>query len=75
MWFIPLVDGTTSVGAVCWPYYLKTRDTDPSTFFLRHAADVPPLWERVKDATLIEPATAYRQLIRIHRSAWQVTDS
>ena len=25
-WFIPLADGTTSVGAVCWPYYLKSRE-------------------------------------------------
>jgi flavin-dependent dehydrogenase len=58
MWFIPLADGTTSVGAVCWPYYLKTRDTDPSTFFLRTLQTCPPLWERVKYATLIEPATA-----------------
>ncbi len=58
MWFIPLADGSTSVGAVCWPYYLKTRDTDPSTFFLRTLQMCPPLWERVKDATLIEPATA-----------------
>lgn len=58
MWFIPLADGSTSVGAVCWPYYLKTRDTDPSTFFLRTLQTCPPLWERVKDATLIEPATA-----------------
>src|SRR5487761_2163596 len=24
-WFIPLIDGTTSVGAVTWPYYLKSR--------------------------------------------------
>ena len=58
MWFIPLADGTTSVGAVCWPYYLKTRDTDPSTFFLRTLQTCPALWERVKDATLIAPATA-----------------
>lgn len=58
MWFIPLADGATSVGAVCWPYYLKTRDTDPSTFFLRTLETCPSLWERVKDATLIEPATA-----------------
>ena len=33
-WFIPLKDGTTSVGAVCWPYYLKTRKGDPTEFFL-----------------------------------------
>ena len=59
MWFIPLADGTTSVGAVCWPYYLKTRDTDPSTFFLRTLQTLcAPLWERVKNAELIEPATA-----------------
>ena len=58
MWFIPLVDGSTSVGAVCWPYYLKTRDTDPSTFFLRTLQTCPALWARVKEATLIEPATA-----------------
>ncbi len=24
-WFIPLADGITSVGAVTWPYYMKTR--------------------------------------------------
>ena len=58
MWFIPLGDGTTSVGAVCWPYYLKTRNTDPSAFFLQTLQSCPPMWERVKDATLIEPATA-----------------
>ncbi|MGH6610112.1 MAG: NAD(P)/FAD-dependent oxidoreductase [Burkholderiaceae bacterium] len=59
MWFIPLADGSTSVGAVCWPYYLKTRDSDPSTFFLKTLEELcPPLWERVKDAKLIAPATA-----------------
>lgn len=58
MWFIPLADGTTSVGAVCWPYYLKTRDTDPSTFFLRTLQSCPPMWARLKNAQLIAPATA-----------------
>src|SRR5262249_59324533 len=27
-WVIPLTDGATSIGAVCWPYYMKTRKTD-----------------------------------------------
>ena len=27
-WMIPLRDGVTSVGAVCWPEYLKTRSGD-----------------------------------------------
>ena len=58
MWFIPLADGSTSVGAVCWPYYLKSRDTDPSTFFINTLKTAPMLWERLKDAELIAPATA-----------------
>lgn len=58
MWFIPLADGTTSVGAVCWPYYLKTRQTDPSSFFIETLKMAPMLWERLKDAELIAPATA-----------------
>jgi flavin-dependent dehydrogenase len=32
-WFIPLADGTTSVGATCWPHYLKTRDKPLAEFF------------------------------------------
>ncbi len=40
-WFIPLLDGTTSVGAVCWPYYMKSRKTDPTTFF-----STPSPWRR-----------------------------
>jgi flavin-dependent dehydrogenase len=57
-WYIPLRDGTTSVGAVCWPYYLKSRKTDPTTFFLQTIALSPPLAERLKNATMINEATA-----------------
>ena len=57
-WFIPLADGTTSVGAVCWPYYMKTRRTSPDQFFLDTIALCPALAERLRDAKLIEPATA-----------------
>ena len=28
VWLIPLRDGVTSVGAVCWPDYLKQRQGD-----------------------------------------------
>ena len=58
IWFIPLSDGTTSVGAVCPPDYLKTRKTDVTTFFHQIIAQVPPLAERLKHATLTGPATA-----------------
>src|SRR6185436_5735859 len=57
-WFIPLLDGTTSVGAVCWPYYLKSRKTDPTTFFLDTVALCPPLAGRLENAKLVAPATA-----------------
>jgi flavin-dependent dehydrogenase len=57
-WFIPLLDGTTSVGAVCWPYYLKSRKADPSTFFLETIAMCPPLARRLENARLVAPATA-----------------
>ena len=57
-WFIPLRDGTTSVGAVCWPYYLKSRKTDPTTFFLDTIALCPPLAERLRDAKLTNEVTA-----------------
>ncbi len=57
-WFIPLRDGTTSVGAVCWPYYFKQRKTDPTAFFLDTIKLSPELADRLKDARLTAPATA-----------------
>jgi 2-polyprenyl-6-methoxyphenol hydroxylase-like FAD-dependent oxidoreductase len=57
-WFIPLHDGATSIGAVCWPYYMKSRRTDPEKFFLDTIALCPALAERLRDATLCSPVTA-----------------
>ena len=57
-WFIPLRDGVTSVGAVCWPSYLKTRRGDPSAFLLQTIALCPPLAERLAQATLVGAVTA-----------------
>jgi len=57
-WFIPLHDGATSVGAVCWPYYMKSRRTDPETFFFDTIALCPALAERLRDAKLCSPVTA-----------------
>jgi flavin-dependent dehydrogenase len=53
-WFIPLADGTTSIGAVCWPYYLKSRDKPLKEFFLDTIALAPQLAERLKGATLVD---------------------
>jgi flavin-dependent dehydrogenase len=58
IWFIPLADGTTSIGAVCRPDYVKTRKTDVTQFLMDTFALSPKLMDRLKDATIIEPATA-----------------
>jgi 2-polyprenyl-6-methoxyphenol hydroxylase-like FAD-dependent oxidoreductase len=57
-WFIPLADGTTSVGAVCWPYYMKSRQNEPERFFLDTIALCPALAERLREARLGSPVTA-----------------
>jgi flavin-dependent dehydrogenase len=57
-WFIPLADGNTSIGATCWPYYMKTRKTDVTQFFMDTIALCPALMERMKNAKLETPVTA-----------------
>jgi flavin-dependent dehydrogenase len=57
-WLIPLKDGTTSVGAVCWPYYMKSRKTDPTTFLRETIAMCPDLAKRLEGAEMTGPATA-----------------
>jgi flavin-dependent dehydrogenase len=54
IWFIPLADGTTSVGATCWPGYLKTRDKPLKDFFFDTLALAPALMERLHGATLVD---------------------
>ena len=58
LWLIPLAGGTSSVGAVCWPYYMKTRKTEPRQFLLDTIALCPALAERLANATLVSPVTA-----------------
>ncbi len=57
-WFIPLADGTTSVGAVTWPAYLKTRKNPVQDFFFDLIAQCPALAARLKDAELVSPVEA-----------------
>lgn len=58
-WFIPLADGMTSVGAVSWPYYLKTRNKKPlAQFLLETIALCPALAARLEHAQLVSPVEA-----------------
>jgi len=58
-WLIPLADGATSVGAVTWPYYLKSRNKKPlEQFFLETISQCSSLSEQLADARLISPVEA-----------------
>ncbi len=57
-WFIPLADGTTSVGAVCWPYYLHSRKKSVGAFLSDTIELCPQLAERMKNAKLVSEAYA-----------------
>ena len=53
-WLIPLRDGTTSVGAVCWPHYLKSRSKPLPEFFADTIAMCPALAARLAGASLVD---------------------
>ena len=57
-WFIPLADGTTSIGAVCPPAYFKNRKGDLTEFFMKTIALCPEIADRLKQSELIAPAIA-----------------
>lgn len=56
-WFIPLSDGSTSIGAVCRPDYIKSRTTDLDAFFMATISMCPAIAERLSQAKLLAPVT------------------
>jgi flavin-dependent dehydrogenase len=58
MWFIPLREGVTSVGAVCWPEYLKSREGSLEDFLWATIRKAPRAIERMKDAKLVSEVRA-----------------
>lgn len=56
-WMIPLKDGAMSVGAVCWPYYLKSRQGSLESFFMDTIRLCPGVAERLENARLVTPVT------------------
>ncbi len=57
-WIIPFKDGTTSVGAVCWPSYISTRKVPLEQFLRDTIALCPPVAERMANAKLLGQAYA-----------------
>ena len=58
-WFMPLADGTTSIGAGCRSEFIKSRRGGLQSFFLDTIA-LCPMLERLRDARLVSPLTATR---------------
>lgn len=57
-WMIPLRDGRMSVGAVCFPEYLRTRKSSPEEFLWQTIRSCASVHERMRDATLQGDARA-----------------
>ncbi len=57
-WMIPLKDGLMSVGAVCFPEYLKTRDCPPAEFLQRTISMAPEVADRMKNSMLAGEVSA-----------------
>ena len=52
VWMIPLKDGMMSVGCVCWPDYLKKRNTSLNEFLHQTLQLIPAISTRIKNARL-----------------------
>ena len=57
-WLIPFQDGSASVGAVCQPSYLKTRQSSLEEFFQQTTQLNPQLAERLQSSSASMPVTA-----------------
>lgn len=58
-WFIPLADGTTSIGMVTWPYFMKTKGDRSLDQFLLEGIKLCPLLEsKLLDAKMVSGAEA-----------------
>ncbi len=55
LWMIPLQDDVMSIGAVCWPEYLKQRRGETEAFFWKTLALCPAAYERVGHAQAVTP--------------------
>jgi len=55
MWLIPLRQDVMSIGAVCFPDYLKTRRGDNEDFLMRTLESEPAAWDRMANAQRVAP--------------------
>lgn len=55
MWLIPLRDDVMSIGAVCFPEYLKTRRGENEAFLMKTLASEPQVHARMQGAQRVAP--------------------
>ncbi len=55
MWLIPLRDDVMSVGAVCFPEYLKQRRGENEAFLMRTLESEPQVHQRMRGAERVAP--------------------
>jgi flavin-dependent dehydrogenase len=74
MWLIPLRDDVMSVGAVCFPEYLKQRRGDNEAFLMRTLQATPSVWTRMQQAERVAPVHATGNYsyacTRMHGPGW-----
>jgi flavin-dependent dehydrogenase len=58
IWMIPLEDDIMSIGAVCYPEYLRTRSGSLDVFLLETLESLAETMERIENAELVMPAQA-----------------
>lgn len=76
MWFIPLPGDIMSIGAVCWPDYLKTRSADLEAFLLQTVALNPDAQSRMAGAQRVASVHATGnyayECTRMHGERWML---
>lgn len=55
MWLIPLQDDVMSIGAVCFPEYLKQRRGETESFLMKTLESEPHVWARMQGAQRVAP--------------------
>ncbi|MEZ5659757.1 MAG: NAD(P)/FAD-dependent oxidoreductase [Burkholderiaceae bacterium] len=69
-WLIPLRDGVTSVGAVCWPEYLRTREGSTEAFLWQTIRMNPGVAERMRDARCLDEVRATGNFSYTSKRMW-----
>lgn len=69
-WMIPLADGSMSVGAVCWPEYLRSRRGSTEAFLRQTIAMNPGVAARMREAECLGEVRATGNFSYTSQQMW-----